>query len=233
MRRAWKQRIVVAAALTFAPRAALAFHAGSTFDKPPGAGGGGGVFYTGAPGDRGFTCAACHLNAPGKIRISLSESTGTLFTNLRYSPGATYPMTATLKNDPTTIDHLNSIAVTVVDDAGNPAGTIGGFSPDDFYQGSSGTIVAAGTKPNVTTWTFSWTAPQNAIGPVHLHVASVAGNAAGLPGLTLTDPFGDDVFAGTLDLDPDGRTSSRDGTSSPLWAGLGLLFFKRRKEGPR
>ena len=85
----------------------------------------------------------------------------------------------------------------------------------------------------MTTWTFSWTAPQNPIGPVHLHVASVAGNAAGLPGLTLTDPFGDDVFAGTLDLDPDGRTSSRDGTSSPLWAGLGLLIFKRRKEGPR
>jgi hypothetical protein len=233
MHRAWKHAVAALAALwlLMLPRAALAFHIGSDYDKPPGAGGGGGLFYTGAPAERGFTCAACHTGAPGNIRVSLSEASGSLLSSLTYTPGTTYALTATLVGDTTTIDHFDAIAVSIVDDAGAPIGSIGGFSSDDFYQSSNGTIASVTRQPNVTSWNFSWTAPVTGAGRAHLHVAAVAGNAAGLPGLTLTDPFGDDVFAGTLDLDPDTTTGSRDASSSSYaWAGLaGCVFFRKRR----
>jgi hypothetical protein len=211
--RAWKSALVIAS--LFVARPALAFHAGAEYDKQPGAGGGGGLFYTGVASERGLTCPACHTNAPGKISINLNESTNSLFTSFSYEPGKTYPLTATLGGDATKIDHFNGLSVSIVDDQGNPAGTISGFGADDFYQASNGTIASAGTtKWNVTTWTFSWTAPATSVtGRVHLHVASVAGNAAGVPGLSLSDPWDDDVFVGTLDLDPTAATASLQGES--------------------
>lgn len=227
MRRAWKPALAFAFLLAAKP--ALAFHAGSDMDKVPGAGGGGGITYAGVPTEHGLTCAACHTEAPGKITINLNESTNSLFTNFSYESGKSYPFTATMSGDTTKIDHFNSLAVGVVDDQGNAVGTIGGFGADDFYQAANGTILSAGKKWNVTTWTFTWTAPATQVGRVHLHVASVNGNAAGVPGLTISDPFGDDVFVGTLDLDPAGATATRDADGSSPFAYFACAFFFRKR----
>ena len=227
MRRAWKHAIAIAA--FFVARPALAFHAGKTVDTTPGAGGGGGLTCIGLPTERGLTCAACHTDAPGKITINLNEPTPALFSSFSYEPGKTYPLTATLNGDATKIDHFNSLAFVVVDDKGATVGTIGNFTSDDFYQAQTGAIISAGTKWNITTWTFSWTAPSTPGGRVHLHVAAVSGNGANVPGLTITDPFGDDVFVGKLDLDPAGATASReDDDASPFAFFACAIFFRRR-----
>jgi hypothetical protein len=98
----------------------------------------------------------------------------------------------------------NSIVVEMVDAYGNPAGSFGGFALDQLYQTfSQGTIASAGTQPNLTSWTFTWTAPASTAGPeggapgaVTMYLAAVKGNGAnsGTNG-TLTDPFGDDFFS--------------------------------------
>jgi hypothetical protein len=215
-----------------AGKSALAFHAGKDFDKLPGAGGGGGLTYAGVPLEHGLTCAACHTDAPGKITISLNESTNSLFSNFMYEPGKSYPLTATLSGDATKIDHFDSLAVSIVDDKGAAVGAISGFGADDFFQAGNGSIVSAGTKWDVTTWTFTWTAPATQVGKIHLHVASVAGNAANVPGLSISDPFGDDVFVGTLDLDPAGAAASNDDddASSPFaYFACAFFFLKRRR----
>jgi len=229
MHRAWKPALI---AILLAPSPALAFHAGSDMDKVPGAGGGGGLTYVGVPTEHGLTCAACHTDAPGKIAINLNDSTNSLFSNFTYEVGKSYPLTATLSGDTTKIDHFDSIAVSIVDDQGKAVGTISGFGADDFYQAANGSILSAGKKWNVTTWTFTWTAPDAQVGRVHLHVASVAGNAAGVPGLTISDPFGDDVFVGTLDLDPAGATASRDESEPSPFAFFACAFFFRKRRRP-
>lgn len=74
MRRAWKRFVgsAAAAALSGAaalvfPSSALAFHAGAMFDRPPGAGGGGGIFYTGCPlKDTGGTAGSATPKRRGK-----------------------------------------------------------------------------------------------------------------------------------------------------------------------
>ena len=71
MRRAGKQSVAAAAltaALLAAP-AARAYHAGAVFDKPPGAGGTDGNFYTGAPYEHGWQCTLCHQSPAGQIKL--------------------------------------------------------------------------------------------------------------------------------------------------------------------
>jgi hypothetical protein len=75
-------------------------------------------------------------------------------------------------------------------------------------MGNPTTIVSAGQKPNLTSWTFQYTAPDPAVGPVTLYLAAVDGNGANSPPTkTLTDPFGDDVFVATVTLQPSGMAS--------------------------
>lgn len=188
---------------------ALAFHAGSVFDKPPGAGGGGGLFYAGAPFDHGWTCALCHTEAPGKIRVRLRVEPTSLFESFKYTPGQTYTFTATLEGETkgigSPLSNYNALVIAITDEAGLPAGTIGGYAPEDFYAGGPALIATAGQKVGQTEWAFSFTAPPAETGTVKLHLAAVDGNGADSPpGATLTDPFGDDLFTGIVTLTPEG-----------------------------
>jgi hypothetical protein len=70
-------------------------------------------------------------------------------------------------------------------------------------------MVSAGQKVGLTSWTFSWTAPDPGAGTVTLHLASVDGNAAGQASdATLTDSFGDDVFIARVELKELGASSA-------------------------
>ena len=196
------QRSIALLVLLWA-RSALAFHAGATFDKPAGAGGGGGIFYTGAARERGWDCTACHTNAPHKIQIRLDASPD-LLADFRYTPGQTYTFTATLMGEhaglQSSTSNYNGLAIAFVDGKRNDAGTLSGYAPDDFYAAGPATITSAGTRVGVTVWRFRWTAPPAGSGPVTIHAAAVDGNAAGQSSGTLTDPWGDDVFVGKLVL---------------------------------
>jgi hypothetical protein len=190
----------------FMPATARAFHAGSTFDKTAGAGGGDGLFYTGSPFvEHGWTCTACHLSAPGAIRLDLVAMPSVLLDRRSYTPDASYQITATLVGEHLGIGspraNYNSLALTIVQSNGAAAGFLSGYAPDDFYNGGDTTIASAGQKVGITAWSFTWTAPPAGTGPVTLYACVVDGNGANSPPTgTLTDPLGDDVYCSRLAL---------------------------------
>lgn len=202
-----------------APGTALAFHAGAQFDDLPGKGGGGGLFYTGAPSDKGWTCTACHLSAEGKISIQLGATPATLLQNNTYAPGQAYAIVVSLRGEHLGLgsgrSNFNGFALTVRDSQSRPAGNISGYAPEDFYQANPSTIITAGKVVGTTAWKFTWTAPAAGTGTVTFFVAMVDGNGANSPPtVTLTDPFGDDVAVGQVTL--------KDGSSSAQLVAPGL-----------
>jgi len=233
MYRAWKRfltkcLIALPCAIVAIPNVAQAYHSGSTFDKPPGAGGGGGIFYAGAPLERGWDCTMCHLQPPGKVKVRLDVNPPSLFQNFTYTPGNVYSFTATMvdehlgKNSP--LSNYNSVVVEVVDGKGFQAGSMGGFAAEDLYSGYPATIATTGTKPNVTQWTFNWTAPPLGSGPVTMYVAGVDGNGANAgAGKTLTDPLHDDVFVASVAF-TESPTGRRNPSGTSIFAcALGLV----------
>jgi len=201
-----RQRLVAILALAagaLAPRVALAFHTGNVFDKPPGAGGGGGRFYNGAPRERGLDCTACHLDAPHKTRVSARSDPPELVADGRYVPGATYDLTFTLDNEylglGSPLSNYNAIVVSAVDAKGGGAGSFSGYAAEDFYARGSSILASAGRQPNETSWAFRFRAPDSGAGSLSLYVGVVDGNGANSPPTqTLTDPFGDDVAVGRI-----------------------------------
>lgn len=236
MHRAWQRLLIAIAIIVALPRPAQAYHSGSTFDKPPGAGGGGGIFYVGAPLERGWDCTMCHLNPPGKVKVRLDVDPPALFQNFTYTPGAVYSFTATMldeqlgKNSP--LSNYNSVAVEAVDGKGYQAGSMGGFAAEDLYSGYPATIVTTGTKPNVTQWKFTWTAPPLGAGKVTMHLAAVDGNAANVgAGKTLTDPLNDDVFVAAVSFaeSPMGRRYPNRGGALACALGMVLAVGNSRR----
>jgi hypothetical protein len=197
---------------SLAPGAARAFHAGNVFDKPPGAGGGGGLFYAGTPRDKGWTCTACHVEPPGRIQVRLFAEPADLLQMFRYAPGQMYTFTVTLEGEwaglGSPLSNYNGLVFSIVDPQGAPVGTIGGFAAEDFHAGWPTTIASAGQVVGSTSWTFQWTAGAAGSGPATIYVAVVDGNGADSdPTQTLTDPFGDDVFLGTVSLQEGAATA--------------------------
>ena len=52
---------------------AYAFHSAMLFPDEGAVGGGGGLLYNGSPRHKGYTCAACHLGAPGVATLALTS----------------------------------------------------------------------------------------------------------------------------------------------------------------
>lgn len=212
MHRARKQSLIilVALALSLIPRAAAAFHVGKTFQDPPGAGGGGGIYYLGTPLERGWNCSMCHVEAAGRIRVQLEVDPPELFSSFRYAPAASYTFKVRLVDEhrglSSPLSNYNGLALAFTDPAGIYVGSLSGFDPNVFFNGN-GVIATSGTNPGESNWTFTWTAPEG--GPVTLYLGAVDGNGAESgASATLTDPFGDDVFMATVQLDA-GPTASR------------------------
>jgi hypothetical protein len=240
-----RQRSIAALSLValagLAPATARAFHAGNLFDKPPGAGGGGGLFYTGAPRDKGWDCTACHQGPPGKIQIRLRADPPDLLQTFRYTPGQTYTFDVTMEGESaglgSPLSNFNALAVSIVDPKGAPVGSMSGFAAEEFYSGWPTTIVSGGQRVGATSWSFQWIAGEAGAGPVSIFVAAVDGNGADSPpDQTLTDPFGDDVFVGTVSLEEGGATASAAPPRAPARlgalacvAGLAAIGASRRR----
>lgn len=229
MHRAWKQSLIAAAAtatLALVAPAARAYHTATTFDQPAGAGGGGGIFYTGAPSERGWNCTACHVEPAGEIRLLLSSEPAELVDQLRYTPGADYQITVTMSGEHrgqgSPRSNFNSFALSSRDGADRPTGRISGFAAEDAFINGTSTVVTGGQSTGVTEWTFTWTAPDPGTGTVSFYVAGVDGNGANSPpDQTLTDPFDDDVYVTSFSVDEGGN--ARLGASVALLvAGLAM-----------
>lgn len=198
---------------------AHAFHVGSTFDAIPGKGGAGGIFYTGAPTERGYTCAACHLAPEGKIRVGLSTTPPGLFENRRYTAGQAYVVTVRLLNEHRGLSsarsNFNGFAAVFLDGKKQHAGRVSGFAPDEYYASGNALIASAGKTVGTATWSFTWTAPAAGAGALSFYIGMVDGNGADSPPTqTLTDPLGDDVITASLVLS-DGSTAALGPGSGP------------------
>jgi len=228
MHRARQRSLAILGALSLvwlAPSPARAFHAGSVFDKPPGAGGGGGLFYTGAIRDKGWDCTACHLDPPGKIQLRLFVDPPDLFQSFRYTPGQTYTFSVAMEGESlgmgSPLSNYNTIAVSIVGPTGAPVGSMSGFAAEEFYTGWPTTIVSGGQRVAATSWSFQWIAGGPGAGMVTIFIGAVDGNGANSPpGQTLTDPFGDDVYIGTVQLEEGAVTASAASDSDSRHAGI-------------
>jgi hypothetical protein len=225
-----RRRHAVAALLpallvSVAAPSAWAFHNGNTFETAAAAGGGEYIYYSGSPPEHGWKCNLCHTNAEGKISLHFTQPD--LFTaagQQPYTPSKLYKFDVDLVGEHLGIGNSesngNNIAVQILDADGQPAGAIG--AADNGVAGAASTYISDGVKKGATHWTFNWFAPGPMAGPdggppgkVTFYVSAVDGNGANsAPGVVLFDPFGDDFFATSFDLEP-GSGTTGDATPTP------------------
>ncbi|MFT3696202.1 MAG: hypothetical protein QM831_23890 [Kofleriaceae bacterium] len=186
--------------MTLVPAVAHAFHNGSVFDKPPGAGGGGGLFFTGSSRDRGWDCSICHIDPPNRLALVVTSQPTELLADHAYTPGTAYQISIAFADPASqlgvaaTRSNFNAMVTSFFDPSGADAGSIGGLGTGQFYQRGNAILASDSTTVNETSWSFTWTAPPAGTGPVAFDLAVVDGNGANATGqMTLTDPLGDDV----------------------------------------
>jgi hypothetical protein len=195
-------------------RDANAFHTGSTFADPPGAGGAGRLFYVGAPLERGWDCTMCHTESAGTVGIVATVDPPVLLESFTYEVGQTYVFTVNMINEHRGLNaglsNHNGLVVAATDNAGIYAGDFTGFDPNEFFNGN-GAIASDLKEANITVWTFSWVAPDEpGVGTVTLWFGGVDGDGAGSgPTETRSDPFGDDVVMASIRLNEGGATANR------------------------
>lgn len=176
-----------------------AFHVGTKFDEPPGAGGAGGLFYTGSSRDRGWDCAACHIEPRGTLVLRVTSQPPELLAEQTYQPGAAYVITIAM-TDPAgqlglaaTRSNFNGMAISTLDEAGAPTGVFSGFDPGRFSARGTSFLASSSPVVNETSWSMTWTAPTTGV-PIAIDLGVVDGNGAGQTSqTTLTDPLGDDA----------------------------------------
>ena len=175
------------------------FHQPATFEASAGDGGGNRMFFTGSPRAKGYDCTMCHTGAARAIaaQLVLSPDPGGA-----YQPGAAYTVAVTLAGEHAgfgTANNQNGFVAELVADAGQPAGTLGTPDVASVQLVGDGTV-AAGEGKDVTSWTFTWTAPPAGAGPITLHLGMVDGNGAASATVPQNDPGGDDVAVTALRL---------------------------------
>ena len=218
---------------------ALAFHGRADFGKRGIEGGGGGMYYTGSPRSRGYDCTVCHLDAPGRIRVTVDSDPPGLISEQRYVPDQTYALTVRMLGEHRGLGEMlnpNTFTAEITDRDGAQMGLFAGLGPNVERPSSEELVVARGETDAQTEWSFEWTAPQPGAGTLDLWLAAVDGDGAESRLGRTGDPFGDDVFTGHLVLAEDGAepeqtqlagqtacTAARRPPRAPLWP-LGLLL---------
>lgn len=196
--------LALAAVMGGASRAS-AFHTATLFTTSAGAGGADYVFYTGSRRDHGWTCAACHVEGPGQLRVLLSADNG-LLDGRAYVPDTTYQFTIAMREERLGLgaarSNFNGMAAVFHDAEDRPAGSLVNVPADRYITLLGTTLLSSSTAVGVTSWSFGWVAPPAGTGPVTMYLAVVDGDGAGSgPTETLTDPFGDDVVVTRLRFD--------------------------------
>lgn len=159
--------------------------------------GGGGILGTGGAHDYGIKCTDCHTDRKLEPNLAFAMTFSPALANNTYVAGTRYTITARLtgallpmpacsisagkNNDGFAASFEDDNGVTVgllAADDGQSAPTCTLPSPapttgTTALDGDCKVIFSLG-KPNMTTWTFSWTAPQS--GNVHVYWGAVDGD---------------------------------------------------------
>lgn len=184
--------------------------------------GGGGIYGTGGAQDFNLSCAHCHVQGAGTIDATVTPSPAwqLLAGQPAYVPGQKYTITVKLVGEHKGLgqgtNNLNGMAMTFEDSAGraigflasdvagNDQGTCPATAPATNPAAPATTYLYGPSKncktvvynplPNLTSWTFSWTAPAAGSGAVTGFYGVVDGDADGKSSLD------DDVKMGTVKL---------------------------------
>lgn len=181
--------------------------------------GAGGIYGMGSARDHFITCANCHINGKGTIGAKITPTPAWQKVNNQdaYKPGQSYTIKIDLTGEHAGLnqmnDNLNGFAATFEDQGGSVKGTFTSDTspavssancPANYpaQNPASGTTYVYGDchgvifipRPNVTSWTFNWTAPAAGAGQLTLYYGVVDGDHNGKSSLD------DDVKMGTVKL---------------------------------
>lgn len=206
--------LAIASCLVIASEA-RAFHGQADFARPAIEGGGEGMYFNGSPRFRRYDCSVCHLDAPGRVRLTLATDPPEVVRDGQYTPGQTYRVTVTMSGEHRglgTMLNPNTFSMEIVDRDGATAGLYSSLGANVERPPGEEIVVARGEIANATAWSFDWQAPPPGAGPLSLHLAGVDGDGAGDRLGRTGDPYGDDVFAGELLLLESGAVATDPGT---------------------
>ena len=156
--------------------------------------GGGGILGTGGQHDYHIKCGDCHVMQPSEPGLQLQLAYNPQLVNGTFVAGTKYTVTATLAGAINTCapgpngggtTKVNSFAASYEDDTGAPAGTLQADSaacrtilqptdPGTTTLDGDCAVIFGKSNPNITRWTFYWTAPAS--GTVHVYWGAVDGN---------------------------------------------------------
>ncbi|MBI2896515.1 MAG: hypothetical protein HYY06_23355 [Deltaproteobacteria bacterium] len=226
--------VAMLAVVTGVPGAARAFRDQSLFGEEGVRGGGGGSFYTGSPGSRGYDCSICHVEAPGRARLRVAVDPPALAQTGSWEAGTSYRITVRLEG---ATGVQSAFAAEIVGTDGAPRGELEPF--DATVSRPAGTGAVFGNGSSQAAWTFDWIAPPAGSGSVTLYLAAVDGDGAAGSG---SDLYRDDVAVASLALSEAGssgpnvrptatfeasgcRTAGGSGASfAPVWLLVALLL---------
>jgi hypothetical protein len=183
------------------PQEASAFYARGYFALSADLGGGGRLYYTGSPIERGWDCTACHTDAPGVVRVRLVTDPPELIAEKRYVPGVSYNIDAVLENETRGLDskyNANGMLAEIAH--GNDASGELKAGPGTELLENGRVVGSTSDTLGATKWSFSWTAPARGTGPVTVYLGAVDGNGAGDRETARQDHLGDDVYVARLML---------------------------------
>jgi len=191
------------------PRDSSAFYARGYFGFPADLGGGGRLYYTGSTIERGWDCTACHVDAPGKVRVTFVTDPPELLTQKSYVPGASYNIEARLENESRGLDSkYNSNGMLAEISSGIlPAGELKAGPGTELLENNR-VVGSTSDIPGATRWSFTWTAPAKGQGEVTIYLGAVDGNGAGDRDIARQDHLGDDVYVARLTLSEGAGASS-------------------------
>lgn len=175
---------------------ALAYHEVVSFERSANRGGASGLYATGSPRFRGYTCALCHEGGEGRISVAVTSDPAELLAENRYTPAVTYTIRVELIGEHRGLESAfnpNTFTAEILDRSGAAAGALG-LSGDPVVELADGgrIAVAEGFGRGETSWSFAWSAP-NDIGPLDVYLALLDGDGASDPVVRFIDPFNDDV----------------------------------------
>lgn len=162
---------------------------------------------TNAPGELSCASSGCHSSAFGLIetlpdRLEITADGSSMDANFLYTPGETYMMTFSILNP----RDRNGFSLTILDDAGQMAGSLATSSNDaQVLNGPGGKSYIGHTNSlGVSSWDFEWTAPSDSLELTVYGIANLSNNNLNTNG----DSILTKSFTFTADASPQDTTGT-------------------------
>jgi hypothetical protein len=225
--------------LVACPHLAHAYIGPPIFSQSAWQGGGGGMYFTGAPRGKAYDCAICHVDGAKQIeaKVMIAADDGSPFFPGVYTPGKSYAITIAMGGEHLGFGaarNVNTFLAEVDDDQDAPIAGFGGFDASLTTIDGDNVIAASGQEAQ-TSWSFHFIAPPAGRGAITLYASMVDGNGGDGTSMFPSDPLGDDVASVTVRLCEGSAgcapRASRQTFSSPAASGCTIAATGRTRVG--